>query len=84
MVNAGVYQGLGTWYMHAFTISCLYHALAKAFYIYQPVSESGNFGGFFLTPGNQASEATQKQHSVLGRDLGELQNPEQPHCIRLL
>lgn len=39
---------------------------------------------FFLTAGNQASEARQKQHSVLGRDLVVLQNPDQPHCIRLL
>lgn len=39
---------------------------------------------FFLTAGHQASEAMQKQNSVLGRDLGVLQNPEQPHRIRLL
>lgn len=39
---------------------------------------------FFLIAGSQASEAMEKQHSVLERDLGVLPNPEQPHCIRLL
>lgn len=39
---------------------------------------------FFLRAGSQASEAMEKQHSVLERDLGVLPNPEQPHCIRLL
>lgn len=53
-------------------------------FVYTSMYQRVAIGVFFLTPGNQAREATQKQHSVLGRDLGVLQNPEQPHCIRLL